>query len=43
VKIGFLPAARVSDITNHTACVGPHPGPTGKCLPPGEPTVMIGG
>jgi uncharacterized Zn-binding protein involved in type VI secretion len=43
VLIGNLPAARVGDVTAHTACVGPIPGPTGKILPPGCPTVLIGG
>jgi uncharacterized Zn-binding protein involved in type VI secretion len=43
VIIGGLPAARVGDMTMHPACVAPIPGPTGKILPPGCPTVMIGG
>jgi len=43
VMIGGLPAARVGDMTLHPACVAPIPGPTGKILPPGCPTVMIGG
>jgi uncharacterized Zn-binding protein involved in type VI secretion len=43
VMIGGLPAARVNDMTMHSACVAPIPSPTGKILPPGEPTVMIGG
>lgn len=43
VLIGGLPAARVSDMTSHVACVAPVPAPTGKILPPGCPTVMIGG
>ena len=43
VKIGNLPAARVGDMTMHSACVGPVPSPSGKILPPGCPTVMIGG
>ncbi|WP_270938602.1 PAAR domain-containing protein [Falsiroseomonas oryzae] len=43
VMIGSLPAARVGDMTAHTSCVAPIPGPTGKILPPGCPTVMIGG
>jgi len=43
VLIGNLPAARVGDMTVHTACVAPIPGPTGKVLPPGCPTVIIGG
>jgi uncharacterized Zn-binding protein involved in type VI secretion len=43
VLIGGLPAARISDMTSHPACVAPIPSPTGKILPPGCPTVMIGG
>lgn len=43
VLIGGLPAGRVADITMHPACVAPIPSPTGKVLPPGCPTVMIGG
>ena len=43
VLIGFLPAARVGDMTLHSSCVAPIPSPTGKILPPGCPTVMIGG
>jgi uncharacterized Zn-binding protein involved in type VI secretion len=43
VLIGNLPAARVGDMTAHTSCVAPIPGPTGKILPPGCPTVIIGG
>lgn len=43
VMIGGLPAARVGDITVHSACVAPIPSPVGKILPPGCPTVMIGG
>ena len=43
VLIGYLPAARVGDMTLHAACVAPIPSPTGKILPPGCPTVMIGG
>lgn len=43
VLIGFLPAARVGDMTAHLSCVAPIPAPTGKILPPGCPTVMIGG
>jgi uncharacterized Zn-binding protein involved in type VI secretion len=43
VMIGNLPAARVGDLTAHPACVAPIPSPTGKVLPPGCPTVMIGG
>ncbi|HWA24627.1 MAG TPA: PAAR domain-containing protein [Lacunisphaera sp.] len=43
VLIGGLPAARVGDMTMHPACVAPIPSPVGKILPPGCPTVMIGG
>ena len=43
VLIGNMPAARINDMTAHTACVAPIPGPTGKVLPPGCPTVLIGG
>ena len=43
VMIGGLAAARVSDLTSHVACVAPIPGPTGQVMPPGCPTVMIGG
>lgn len=43
VLIGGMPAARVDDLTTHLTCVAPIPSPTGKILPPGCPTVMIGG
>lgn len=43
VLIGNMPAARVSDMTAHTTCVAPIPSPVGKVLPPGCPTVLIGG
>ena len=43
VFIEGLPAARVNDLTAHPSCVAPIPSPTGKILPPGCPTVMIGG
>ncbi len=43
VMIGGLPAARVNDLTSHAGCVAPIPSPVGKILPPGCPTVMIGG
>jgi uncharacterized Zn-binding protein involved in type VI secretion len=43
VMIGKMPAARVGDITAHPSCVAPIPSPTGKILPPGCPTVIIGG
>ena len=42
VLIAGLPAARVSDMTTHATCVAPIPAPTGKILPPGCPTVLIG-
>ena len=43
VLINGLPAARVGDMTSHSSCVGPIPAPVGKVLPPGCPTVLIGG
>ena len=43
VMIGKMPAARVGDLTAHPSCVAPIPSPTGKILPPGCPTVIIGG
>lgn len=43
VTIGGMPAARVGDMTTHAACVAPIPSPTGTILPPGCPTVLIGG
>jgi uncharacterized Zn-binding protein involved in type VI secretion len=43
VLVGGKPAARVNDMTMHASCVAPIPSPTGKILPPGCPTVMIGG
>ena len=43
VLIANMPAARAGDMTAHTACVAPIPSPTGKVLPPGCPTVLIGG
>ena len=43
VMIGKMPAARVGDLTAHPSCVAPSPSPTGKILPPGCPTVIIGG
>jgi hypothetical protein len=30
-------------LSSHLSCVAPIPSPTGKILPPGCPTVMIGG
>jgi uncharacterized Zn-binding protein involved in type VI secretion len=43
VLIEKMPAARAGDMVIFASCVGPIPGPVGKILPPGEPTVMIGG
>ena len=43
VLIGSLPAARVGDSSMHTSCVAPHSQPHRSILPPGCPTVMIGG
>jgi uncharacterized Zn-binding protein involved in type VI secretion len=43
VKINQLPAARIGDQTMHAACVAPIGSPQGKILPPGCPTVIIGG
>ena len=43
VLIQSMPAARVGDMTSHTTCVAPIPAPIGQILPPGCPTVMIGG
>lgn len=43
VLIGKLPAARVGDMTNHPSCVAPIPSPVGKIIPPGCPTVIVGG
>ena len=43
VLIGSLPAARVNDMTAHPSCVAPIPSPVGKVMPPGCPTVLIGG
>jgi uncharacterized Zn-binding protein involved in type VI secretion len=43
VLISNLPAARVGDQTTHASCVAPIPSPTGMVMPPGCPTVMIGG
>ena len=43
VLIGFLPAARVGDMTMHATCVAPIPSLTGKIIPPCCPTVIIGG
>ena len=43
VMVGGMPAARITDMTMHPTCVAPIPGPKGTILPPGCPTVMIGG
>jgi uncharacterized Zn-binding protein involved in type VI secretion len=43
VLIGNKPAARVGDQTLHSSCVAPIPGPMGQIMPPGCPTVIIGG
>ena len=43
VLIGNMPAARVNDMTSHVSCVAPIPSPVGKVMPPGCPTVQIGG
>jgi uncharacterized Zn-binding protein involved in type VI secretion len=42
VLIGNLPAARVGDMVAFSSCVAPIPSPTGRILPPGSPTVIIG-
>jgi uncharacterized Zn-binding protein involved in type VI secretion len=43
VMIGGKPAARIGDLVAWASCVAPIPSPTGKILPPGAPTVIIGG
>jgi uncharacterized Zn-binding protein involved in type VI secretion len=43
VMIGGKPAARVGDMVAFASCVAPIPSPTGKIIPPGAPTVIIGG
>lgn len=43
VMIGSMPAARVGDASLHSSCVAPIPSPDGSILPPGCPTVIIGG
>lgn len=43
VMIAGSPAARVGDISAHSTCVAPIPSPTGNVIPPGCPTVLIGG
>jgi hypothetical protein len=32
----------VGDMTAHSSCAAPVPGPTGTIMPPGAPTVLIG-
>ena len=43
VLVGGKLAARVNDMSMHPSCVAPIPSPVGKIMPPGCPTVMIGG
>jgi uncharacterized Zn-binding protein involved in type VI secretion len=43
VLVGSKPVARVGDPTLHSSCVAPIPSPMGQILPPGCPTVIIGG
>lgn len=43
VLVGMKMAARINDMTAHTSCVAPIPAPVGKVMPPGCPTVLIGG
>ena len=43
VLIGNMPAARVNDMSAHMSGQSLIPSPTGKVLPPGCPTVIIGG
>lgn len=43
VLVNMKPAARVGDMVAFAACVAPIPSPTGKIMPPGAPTVIIGG
>ena len=43
VMFGKRPAARVGDMVAFASCVAPIPSPTGRIMPPGSPTVMIGG
>jgi uncharacterized Zn-binding protein involved in type VI secretion len=43
VMICGQPAARIMDMTMHASCVAPIPAPTGQVMPPGCPTVLIGG
>lgn len=43
VMIEMLPAARVDDLVAYMGCVAPIPGPVGKIMAPGSPSVTIGG
>ena len=43
VIIEGRPAARVGDMVAFASCVAPIPSPTGKIIPPGCPTGIIGG
>ena len=43
VKTAMFPQSRINDMTSHPSCVAPIPGPVGKALPPGNPTVLVGG
>lgn len=43
VLVGSKPVARVGDPTLHSSCVAPIPSPMGQIMPPGCPTVIIGG
>lgn len=43
VMISKQPAMRVGDVVSFPSCVAPIPSPTGKIIPPGVPTVQIGG
>ena len=42
VTVGGRPVARLGDPTQHPTCIAPIPGPTGKVIGPGCPTVLIG-
>ena len=43
VNICGQPAARVADQTTHATCVAPIGSPTGRIMPPGCVSVLIGG
>ena len=43
IMIAKKPAVRANDMTTHSSCVAPIPAPTGKVMPPGCLSVMIGG